>query len=629
MIDYNKLVRLYQSVINGETITKSMLYQLRLSDMDIISLLEKNILVKEDDNVYQFKDIDSLCKYGLKCHKKGNTDLAKSIFTKCIEINPNFDAAYLSLFLLAVKEKRYEEAFTYFDSCYQDASSFIKQDLNLYLILLDNIIILPINYRLILNDMDPSQVQVLPRDKRYQAKTPENEYRMMIMHNKYELCLKNKKYYMNTDEVNAEIIKVLLTKICDEITISFKNMMDALDTMDEKKINSLKHNLIDRVNLGETELYALKVIDAIMDIKKTKEIPAYQCDMPQNTYDAIDRGDYYHARILQCCYLNKMRLGTQNNILLKLLKRINEEIRNAVKEREMKTPLNSIEYHLKHNQVNDIAPLISNYCEQTGYGQYASLINNLIKLCSLHEDSSYAEPLSILRKISRNCYWFDIESYMNRCHDALMFNDISKSLILLTIIEEYFGEYKDNPYLINKYKILWELRQQRLQEQVMDNISKLKTNGIGIIRVLDAKETAFVENLVVNVPDIYSFSYDNRGEPVIILKYNPPMEERINFNAIFKTANKLFGGYRCQEAIELYHKLCYPYYGECLGKSLVYAKIGYSYIKTERYDLALQYFKVANILAGEEKLSYNYDEIIDSIYKQGNEDKPYTKKRQI
>src|SRR5699024_2284453 len=115
-----------------------------------------------------------------------------------------------------------------------------------------------------------------------------------------------------------------------------------------------------------------------------------------------------------------------------------------------------------------------------------------------------------------------------------------------------------------------------------------------------------IHSVVQNIPDVVSFSIGTDNKHQIVLRFKPYIDKYVDISTILKegTAAYQSGDY----------DLCISKYRQLLEfgnpKSYVYAKLGLSYMKKSNKELAIDYLTVANELAKEEKINFDYTELI-------------------
>lgn len=96
--------------------------------------------------------------------------------------------------------------------------------------------------------------------------------------------------------------------------------------------------------------------------------------------------------------------------------------------------------------------------------KYLYLINNLIKLSILKQDSTFTDPITALIYINRNRYKFDIIDYVQKFYITISKNNLEESKIYLDIIKKY-NLLKDSEIKITTLENLYELTMEN-QENI-------------------------------------------------------------------------------------------------------------------------------------------------------------------
>lgn len=92
------------------------------------------------------------------------------------------------------------------------------------------------------------------------------------------------------------------------------------------------------------------------------------------------------------------------------------------------------ESRLAKNDIEKALQSLENYLRAVGKSEYRDYIYSLIRLRYVKEDTSFADPILELARVSSKTYKFDIDSYTQSFYSALLNNDIDKAKDYLNII---------------------------------------------------------------------------------------------------------------------------------------------------------------------------------------------------
>ena len=318
---------------------------------------------------------------------------------------------------------------------------------------------------------------------------------------------------------------------------------------------------------------------------------------------------------------------------------------------------------LMKNDLENSFRTLREYLNSINKSEYEFLIIDLIKISIMEKDIAFTKPMTAFTHVCRENFVFDIFEYIQNFYETLAQNRFGEARVYLDIIsksnklgqscvltEELEQVLKKTENYKRDSKILNQVDNSPVKSQtpipktsvnkkkknvsqtsgapVVDEkvivtidsstkdfndesfikrkLDKLYENGIVLLRPMDDDRIKKIHSVVQNIPDVVSFSIGTDNKHQIVLRFKPYIDKYVDISTILKegTAAYQSGDY----------DLCISKYRQLLEfgnpKSYVYAKLGLSYMKKSNKELAIDYLTVANELAKEEKINFDYTELI-------------------
>lgn len=301
MITEAKLNKMYDVIIDNQNLTSKKLAECRFNPNEVATLLNKNILTRDENGIFHFQNIDELFNYGKRLLFNNEDKKASKCFEKCVSLNCNVEASLFNLFYLNIKQRNYEKAFSYFKQNYGN-ENYINDD-NYYLYLLSNVTNFPNEYKQIVEGM--TYENICTNDER------QNEIRLLSLNKEFELALEKCNALINSSEgitFNDVIIKTLLESStqkfkCKKQVIVIDKGNKEENKEEDKQFIKTFHSLLNNKEIS----YAVMLLEEYLNkIGKGKYIPIVinliELHLINRTHPTIDLIVYLLKRILNETY---------------------------------------------------------------------------------------------------------------------------------------------------------------------------------------------------------------------------------------------------------------------------------------------------------------------------------------
>ena len=470
MINEENLNKLYEGIVNGNELTTKELNSYGFNSKDLADLIEQGSLERVRRGYYSFQSIDELFYYGKKLIFEKEYDKATECFKKCYELDPNHSGACFQLFLRSISKKDYESAFQYFEVLSNTENPYYSADSNFYLYLLSIITDIPDKHKEYARYLKIEDIRVDFHDKRYQDIPQQNKIRIAVLQRKFPYALKQLKdltAQYGSLTVQDIITRTLLFQAVEAETISKNTLIELAQNKAYEEIVDYLEEKQKRHNLSLTDSYTLKLVNEIINLQETQQIPERTIFQSEKLFEAIDGNNYELALSLSEGYNAKNNINNSENTINLLLadicgmikqisspsqfpKDIKEDQIVAEPEEEFlyEEPITSttnisssasfsdvIGFLMKSDLENAFRTL-RNYMESINKKEYEFLIVDLIKLSLIERDIAFTKPMIALTYVSRENFKFDISNYIQEFYVTLAQNRFDEARIYLDIISK-------------------------------------------------------------------------------------------------------------------------------------------------------------------------------------------------
>ena len=110
--------------------------------------------------------------------------------------------------------------------------------------------------------------------------------------------------------------------------------------------------------------------------------------------------------------------------------------------------------------------------------------------------------------------------------------------------------------------------------------------------------------------DVYVFQIDFLGEKRLVIKYNPPMEQRYDVRKLYNEGQKAYHEKDYEKSFDCFSKLLLIYDNP---NGSVYSFIGLCYLKKRDKKNAINFLMVGSCLAKKEHKKYDYTDLVLSL----------------
>lgn len=466
MINEENLNKLYEGMLNGNELTTKELNSYGFNSKDLADLIEQGSLERVKRGYYSFQSVNELFYYGIKLIDAKEYDKATQCFKKCYELDPNHLDVCCELFLLSIREKDYGSAFQYLEVLLDTENPYYSADSNFYLYLLSMITDIPNKYKEYARYLKIEDIRVDFHDKRYQDIPQQNKIRLAVLQKKFSYALKQLNSLTTQQDsltVQDIITKKLLIQAIEKEAISKNTLVElAKNKAYEKMVDYLdakqkRHNL----NLPDT--YILKLVNEIISLQKTQQIPEKTIFQTEVTFEAIDGNNYELALSLNESYNNQKNINNSENTINLLLSDIcsmikqissyskpsteiieNQSVEEDLDEEPILSATNissgasfsDVIGFLMKSDLENAFRTLRNYMESINKKEYEFLIVNLIKLSLIEHDIAFTKPMIALTDVSRENFKFDISNYIQEFYVTLSQNRFDEARIYLDIISK-------------------------------------------------------------------------------------------------------------------------------------------------------------------------------------------------
>ena len=469
MINSNNLNKLYTAVTNGEELTTKSLNEMGFNSKDLKELVDSKKLDRVKRGFYEFKDDNELFFFGKRLLREKRYEEADECFKRCIEINPNHNGACFQLFVKYIKEKNYEQAFEYFKKLGNSENQFYNIDYNYYLFLLNIITEVPDEYKEFVKSIQMEDIRVRTDDKRFIDASQQNRLRYAAYQRKLPYALQQQKAIIAQNKgasTQDYISQVLLTQAAQAEDVSKNTIGTLADQKDYEGLIAYLEEKQNKMALNQTEVQILNLVNVLLTIQETKEIPESKYTQEPNLFTAINDENYEYALKLAHDFNEKNNVAFPNNVLEILLYDICELIRTlkedtkrqeavkTVSEPKRVVTFASITASLLKNDIKTALEDLNVYMESIEKPEYTFLIVGLIRISLLEKELAFTKPMLALTLLSKNDYKFDISIYIQEFYIALSKKQFDIARIYLDIITRAKNLGIETIDTSNLYKVL-------------------------------------------------------------------------------------------------------------------------------------------------------------------------------
>lgn len=484
-----KLIKLYDEIINSNVLTTKVLKNYGFSSHELTNFVASGILVRVKRGVYSFCDINRLYKYG-KSIITTNPEKAVLCFEKCLELDSKSCDSAFQLFIWNIKKKNYEKALEYFDILYLNGKKENRHDYNLYLFLINVIVDIPDKYKEIVSNLTMKDIIVTPDDKRCKNILLANAIREKIFCNDFEYAKNLLGVLVNKNQEKNSLNYTIMTLLTRVISVSkykknlqiiaSKNM--TLELINNKNYTRIVEKLKEKAKstkLSLKETYILTLANDIINIQESNIVPAKENIPTVNLFKAIDFKNYELALKISKDYSEKRGIDKNKNELYLLLVDINELVKN--------------EQQIKTTKIDKNFQII-NLIKMKKYEEITHLLNSMPSLL-IREKYLLSLANDVLEIKRTGIIPCKQEIATNILSDAINAKDYKLALNLTIKYCESKNFKRENNYL---YLILYDIN------KLIEDLASKRENCIKTSNELSQMDSTTESKSVITITDIFS-----------------------------------------------------------------------------------------------------------------------------
>lgn len=348
--------------------------------------------------------------------------------------------------------------------------------------------------------------------------------------------------------------------------------------------------------------------------------------------------------------------------------------------------------YLVNNEMDKAFDILGKYMQSIGKSEYQFLIIDLIKISLLEKDFDFTRPINALNMLKKDNFSFDVASHMQDFYIALSQNKFDEARVYLDIISkgnklckntiatdklyqvlelsskvsntksdnslvsnheneainlqndnsslgEVYDEKRDSNHVSsssNKNRVVYQKNNtghndfQNRSDSDLEFVSKkhdelLKNKGILLIKSLKEDRIDKILDIANQYLDMVASVIGQGKNRQIVLKYKALRDGFVDIKALNKKAYQALNEKKYDECIDAYMQVLH-FFDE--PRASVYAKIGMTYLKLKKKDLAIDYLTVSTLLTDKDDIEHDYSDLIlrlSSKYYENGEMKPVVK----
>ena len=347
---------------------------------------------------------------------------------------------------------------------------YYSADSNFYLYLLSIITDIPDKHKEYARYLKIEDIRVDFNDKRYQDIPQQNKIRIAVLQRKFPYALKllnDLTAQHGSLTVQDIITRTLLFQALEVENKSKSTLIELAKNKDYEEIVNYLHAKQKRHNLSLTDTYTLKLVNEIINLQQTKQIPEKTIFQSEKLFEAIDGNNYDLAFSLCESYNSTNNINNSENTINLLLTDICDMIKQIssplqtpteiIEDQFVEEPAEEVLYEepissiknasssasfsdvirfLMKSDLENAFKVLRNYMESINKKEYEFLIVDLIKLSLIEKDLAFTKPMIALTYVSRENFMFDISNYIQEFYVTLSQNRFDEARIYLDIISK-------------------------------------------------------------------------------------------------------------------------------------------------------------------------------------------------
>ncbi len=464
----------YRALLEGQELTTKLLNSYGFSAYDLRNLVKEGVFVHLKRDVYTLSKVDGLYEQGKKLLGEGKIDEAGRYFIRSFALDSTHLDNCFQLLLYSLYRNNYSKAFALFEIILASDNAFYKNDANYYLYLLylggKKI---PEQYDTLVRKIRKEEVLVSKSDKRYANPNLQNQIRSTAFEfdvaRTFSLFNRNQSNY--SDEFEYAVVGKLMygwrnyEKVGSSLIFEGK-YEDALQFLRNKQ--KLK-------KLSKNDQMLLYLLNQILMIKSSGNIPPVRKEKCNNAYEAIENDNYSLALQLQLKYIRENNLNEKGSTIYSLLEQICHLID---KTPSSSTTCEDIDFFdssclpfshflslLETNDFERAFSFLKDYLQLLNKSDFEFLIARLVKISLLEKDSMFFKPAIAFVAIHQDDFNVDMGKYIQAFYGALAEKEFEIARIYLEILSKANEMEQECILLQGLYQVLSSSEKDFLDER--------------------------------------------------------------------------------------------------------------------------------------------------------------------
>lgn len=440
MINKENLHKIYDGVIAGNNELKtSQLNSYGLNSRDLKKLIDNGTLKRIKRGFYSVISEKKLYDYARYLIRIKKNDEATTCFERCYEINPRYKNICFYLFFRNIQSGKFEEALKYFDVLYHINNKYQIKNNNYYLYLLSMAMILPSSYRERAQKLTLQDITLIEDNTQHGNIKEQNRIRHLVYLKKFRLAAKElEKIKQENSGYNAcNILTRRLLYGIKEKQQQINN--DILQLQKEgryEEVVSYLEYIKSNSYLGLLNDSNLCLTKDLIEIKKTGIVPRQIFCPDDGYYTAIKNKNYQLALAKEIEDITSKNISPDDDYACLILTELNNIVSTLNKKTNgAKNPtIVDIAGYLMDQDFYYAFLAIHKYLEKNEKEEYQFLIEDLIRISIINDDTDFITPITTLMLIGLDKFKLNTIDYVGSFYDSLEQSRFDEASIYLDII---------------------------------------------------------------------------------------------------------------------------------------------------------------------------------------------------
>ena len=446
----NKIETIYRMIIDGINLNDDTLEQQGISKKEIEELVAKKVIRRMGNGTYQLNQVEELRKYGVKLKQNGQNEQAVRCFEICYKMCPKGRNICLQAMLCALDKTEkpdYKRAFEIYANLEKIQPEENQTKNNLYLYLLSVIAYPPENYRKKSSKIIPKTL--IPDDENSEML----EIIKTIVRNKFPYACELIKAAIERQTDPTVLLELeMLGFLCDKASfinkMSKENILRLIKQGDYQKVKDTLETTKKKRKLNVQETNILVLVEVIIRMQTTAEIPEVTNKNPKNLWEAIHGYNFGLAETMNNVFKRENEKENSDDAISLLLNKIKGLI-NGIKgiEQELTnlstptigSPTSTIESPTE--QTDQPLSLIKSVLMEEIEGIAAAVLSSGAPVSKTIQTYGMTGTSALLVKLVIARRHFEVEEYDTG--DKYL-KEVENSNLKTPVVDEYLKEVKEN-----------------------------------------------------------------------------------------------------------------------------------------------------------------------------------------